>query len=50
MLIGIGIFLLAAWVLAFLVFHVAGETVHLLVALAMASFAIRLFFDGRRSL
>lgn len=50
MLIGVAIVLLVAWILAFLVFHVAGETVHLLVALAMASFAIRLFSDGRRSL
>ena len=50
MLVGVGIVLLLAWILAFLVFHVAGEAVHLLVAVAMASFAIRLFSDGRRSL
>ena len=50
MLIAVGIVLLVAWILAFVVFHVAGEGVHLLIALAMASFAIRLFSDGRRSL
>jgi hypothetical protein len=50
LLIAIGVFLLAAWAIAFLVFHVASDSVHLLVAIAMASFAIRLFSDGRRSL
>ena len=50
MLIAIGVFLLAAWAVAFLVFHVAGESVHLLVVIAMAAFAIRLFSGGRRFL
>ena len=40
-------FLLAAWLAAWLIFHVAGGLIHLLLLLAIISFVIHLI-GGRR--
>jgi hypothetical protein len=48
MLMGLGVALLVAWALGFLVFHVAGGIIHLLLLLAVGSI-IWHFVTGRRT-
>ena len=50
MLIAIGVVLLLAWSVLFLVLHVAAAGgVHLLLIVALVAFGIRLFTPGRRA-
>jgi Family of unknown function (DUF5670) len=46
MFIGIGILLLAAWILGFVVFHVSAFAIHLLIIAAVVAFVMH-FFSGR---
>lgn len=48
MFLGLGILLLIAWVLAFVVFHVAGFFIHLLVIFAVISIILH-FVRGARA-
>jgi len=41
MLIRVAILLLAAWVLGFLVFHIAGWLIHILILVAVVLFLVR---------
>ncbi|MGL1152569.1 lmo0937 family membrane protein, partial [Vibrio parahaemolyticus] len=49
MFIGLAIILLIAWVAGFLVFHVAGALIHLLLLLAAVSFVFQLISGGRKT-
>ena len=42
MLAAIGVVLLVAWLLGFVVFHVAGGLIHLLIVIAIISFVMHL--------
>jgi hypothetical protein len=48
MLIGVAILLLLLWAGGFLMFHVAGFFIHILLILAVVSFVIH-FIAGRRT-
>lgn len=49
MLLTIGIILAIAWLLGFLVFHVSGGLIHLLLVIAAISIVVHLF-SGRRAI
>lgn len=48
MLAAIGVVLLVAWLLGFVVFHVAGGLIHLLIVIAIISFVMHLV-RGRKT-
>ena len=45
--LGIAMLLIVIWVCAFVVFHVAGAIIHLLLLLAIISFVVHLFRGSR---
>ncbi len=45
----LGIVLLVAWIFGFLVFHVAGFFIHLLIILAVLCFIMQFVFSSRKS-
>lgn len=47
--LGLAILLMIAWVTAFVVFHVAGFLIHLLLLFALISLVIHLFTGGARA-
>jgi hypothetical protein len=44
----LGVILIVAWLLGFVVFHVAGGLIHLLLIVAIIAFVIHLF-NGRKT-
>ena len=44
----LAVFLIVAWLLGFVVFHVSGSLIHLLLVVALVSFVWHLF-TGRRA-
>jgi hypothetical protein len=47
--LALAIILMFAWVGAFLVFHIAGFLIHLLLLVALISLVIHLFTGGRKA-
>ena len=45
--LGLGVLLLLAWVISYIVFHVAGVLIHLLLVFAVISLMIYVFIEKR---
>ena len=49
MLLGLALLLLVAWILGFVVFHVAGGLIHLLIVIAVISAIVHFVRGGART-